>query len=339
MNEIAMMDTNLSVDRTPQLIAIEINSIKEQTRKMVLFNSIEIGRRLSEAKLLLQHGEWEDWLEKSVDYSQRTASNLMRIFTDYGSSQITLFCDNAKSQALANLSYTQAVALLGIPTEERETFIQEHDMDSMSTRELQLAIKDRDHAQKQAQELQEALNGAKNLVSEIAEDRDKLSEKAESEHQAWKIVSDSYERLEGINKKHYETAERLRKELKEAQASGNDDEIERLNELLKVSLKRTGELEQQLKETPIEVTAAQIIEKVPEEIERELNELRERNKELEAKGAQPISTATIRFKLHFDSLVKGFGDLLAVLGDIDADDRGKYKNAVKGLIGKMSEKL
>ena len=104
MNEIAMIDKNLSIDRTPQLIAVEINSIKEQTRKLVLFNSIEIGRRLTEAKLLLGHGEWGEWLEKSVDYSQRTASNLMRIFTDYGSSQITLFCDNAKSQALANLS-------------------------------------------------------------------------------------------------------------------------------------------------------------------------------------------------------------------------------------------
>jgi len=112
MNEIAMNDKNLSVDRTPQLIAIEINSIKEQTRKQVLFNSIEIGKRLAEAKIMLGHGEWGGWLKSYVDYSQSTANNLMRIFTDYGSSQITLFCDNAKSQALGNLSYTQAVALL-----------------------------------------------------------------------------------------------------------------------------------------------------------------------------------------------------------------------------------
>ena len=142
MNEIAMTDKNLSMDRTPQLIAVEINSIKEQTRKMVLFNSIEIGRRLTEAKIMIEHGEWGEWLEKYVDYSQRTASNLMRIFVEYGSSQISLFCDNAKSQALANLNYTQAVALMGIPQEDREAFIQERDIDGMSTRELQAAIKD-----------------------------------------------------------------------------------------------------------------------------------------------------------------------------------------------------
>ncbi len=73
--------------RTPEIIAIEINSIKEQTKNIVLQNSIEIGRKLVEAKSLLPHGEWGKWLEKSVAYSQRTANDLMRIFNEYGSSQ------------------------------------------------------------------------------------------------------------------------------------------------------------------------------------------------------------------------------------------------------------
>ncbi|MDF2790465.1 MAG: hypothetical protein K0S80_3566, partial [Neobacillus sp.] len=38
--------------RTPIMIATEINSIKEQTKKMLLVNSIEIGRRLVEAKTI-----------------------------------------------------------------------------------------------------------------------------------------------------------------------------------------------------------------------------------------------------------------------------------------------
>lgn len=339
MNEV---DTNLSVDRTPELIAIEINSIKEQTRKMVLFNSIEIGRRLTEAKTMLEHGQWGEWLEKSVDYSQRTASNLMRIFDEYGSSQITLFCDNAKSQALANLSYTQAVALLGIPQDEREVFIQEHDIDSMSTRELQQAIKDK-------QELEVKLKEAETAKTVAESDRDKAKKEAESERQAWQRVSDSYKRLEETNKKHYETAERLKKELEEAQASGNTDEVERLEESLKMadselnaSLKKIEELELQLKETPIEVTAAPVIEKVPEEVERELNELRERTKELEAKEPQPGNTATIRFSVYFDTLVKGFRDLLGALAeikDVDPAAHEKYEKAVKGLIDKMSERL
>jgi hypothetical protein len=68
---------------------------------MVLYNSIEIGRKLTEAKSLLDHGEWGEWLENSVEYSKSTANNLMRIFDEYGSDQITLLGDNAKSRTLA----------------------------------------------------------------------------------------------------------------------------------------------------------------------------------------------------------------------------------------------
>jgi len=337
LNEIAMTDKNLSMDRTPQLIAIEINSIKEQTRKMVLFNSIEIGRRLTEAKLLLGHGEWGEWLEKSVDYSQRTASNLMRIFTDYGSSQITLFCDNAKSQALANLSYTQAVALLGIPQEEREIFIQEHDIDNMSTRELQQAIKDKQELEAKLKEVETN----KQVSESVLRTTEAVVEKLRNDLQVEKDKS-----KKEINRLEASISE-TKGLLSEAEATGlNNDEVERLEKDLEetqselaVSISKIADLEQRLKETPIEVTAAEVIEKVPEEIERELNELRERNKELEAKGAQPISAATIRFKLQFDSLVKGFGDILSVLNEIDAHEHEKYKNAVKGLIGKMSERL
>ena len=78
------MSTAVAISRTPDMIATEINSIKSQTRIMVLCNSIEIGRRLVEAKEMLPHGEWGKWLETSVDYSQSTANNLMRIFEEYG---------------------------------------------------------------------------------------------------------------------------------------------------------------------------------------------------------------------------------------------------------------
>jgi len=84
---------------------------------------------------------------------------------------------------------------------------------------------------------------------------------------------------------------------------------------LEASRKRIEELEHQLKE-PIEVVAAQVIEKVPEEVEKELNELR-------AKAAQPIDTSSIRFKIQFDSWGKGFGDLLRALGEIDTEAQRK----------------
>lgn len=41
----------------------EIRMITEQTKQVVLFNSIEIGRRLTEAKAMVKRGTWGTWLK------------------------------------------------------------------------------------------------------------------------------------------------------------------------------------------------------------------------------------------------------------------------------------
>ena len=132
---------DMTVTRTPEIIAAEINSIKLQTRNIVLFNSIEIGKRLTEAKAMLEHGQFGPWL-KSVEFTSSTANNLMRIYEEYGADQGALFCDNAKSQAVGKLSYTQAVMLLGVPREEREAFIEDNNAAELSVRALQAKIKE-----------------------------------------------------------------------------------------------------------------------------------------------------------------------------------------------------
>src|SRR5699024_12724772 len=99
----------MTVERSQETIATEINSIKEQTQKMLLHNSIEIGKRLVEAKEILPHGEWGSWLEGAVDYSQSTANNLMKIYEEYGDGQAALFGGNADSEAVASLPYTKAL--------------------------------------------------------------------------------------------------------------------------------------------------------------------------------------------------------------------------------------
>lgn len=60
----------------------EIRMITEQTKQVVLFNSIEIGRRLTEAKAMVKRGTWGTWLKERVDYSQRTANNFVSIRHD-----------------------------------------------------------------------------------------------------------------------------------------------------------------------------------------------------------------------------------------------------------------
>ncbi|WFD11994.1 DUF3102 domain-containing protein [Tepidibacter hydrothermalis] len=281
---------NEMITRTPNIIATEINNIKEQTRKMVLYNSIEIGRRLIEAKQLIEHGKWGEWLKKSVDYSQSTANNLMRIFKEYGSEQITLLGDNSKSQAFGNLSYTQAVALLGISEEDREDFVKDNDIDNTSTRQLQQAIKEK-----------KALEKKLKTVSSEAQENKEL----------YDTVSESYKKLEKTNSEHYKKAKKLKKELEEmqeklseAEASGNNEEVEKL----------------------------------PEDIERELQELREKVKQ----NPQSTDESITKFKVHFEKTVGSMKELLQSLAEIkksNEDEHEKYKKAVSGLINKMLETL
>jgi uncharacterized phage infection (PIP) family protein YhgE len=303
--------------RTPIMIATEINSIKEQTKKMLLVNSIEIGRRLVEAKTIVPHGEWGKWLEESVDYSKSTANNLMNIFDQYGANQFSLFGSEAKSQALGSLSYTQAVALLGVPAEERETFIKENNVENLSTRELQQAIKEK-------QELEKRLKASEDQAKKEKLAREKLAKE--------------FQELEKQANDHSLNVDKLREQLEAAQAAGNEDEVERLNGVLEEkekslteSQKKIKELERQLKEKPIKVSA--VVEKVPEAIEAELQELRKRV------GPQ-ADKAVIKFSVCFETLVKGFGDLLGTLSDIKGPAaQEKYKKATLGLINKMAERL
>lgn len=342
MNEIA-------TTRTPQIVAAEINSIKDQTRTMVLCNSIEIGRRLAEAKELVDHGEWGEWLKNSVDFSKSTANNLMRIFEEYGANQIPLFGDNSKSQALGSLSYTQAVALLGVP--DKEEFIQKNDIENMSTRDLQEAVKAQKAAEKRAEDAerknQELLDNSaktktesdevykanKQLIEDLSK-KDSLLKDAENK------ASELEQKLESEKQQSKLDVERLSGLLETAKSNGSSDEkVKQLETELKEAQNQVQELSNKINE-PITIEPV-VIEKVPEDVEQELNELREKNKNLEAQ-ANLQSTEILKFGVYFDSLTSGFKGLLGSLSEIkevDPEIYGKYKNAVNGLLGKMSEKL
>ena len=134
--------------RSIDQITLEINFYKAQTAQ----NIIEIGKRLIEAKQQLQHGEWLPWLRDKVEFTERSAQNFMKIAEEY-----------SKTQPVSFLPYTKLLALLQVPEDEREEFLQEtHLVDGqektvseMSKRELQEAIKQRDEAQQRERQAQE----------------------------------------------------------------------------------------------------------------------------------------------------------------------------------------
>lgn len=272
--------------RSPAIIATEINSFKDQTRSVVLLASAEIGKRLVEAKELLPHGEWGDWLANNIDYSQSTANNLMQLYKEYGS-------DLSKIPALGNLSYTKAIALIGIDSDEREQFVEENDVENMSARELQKVIKEKKSLEKEMEKKEKA---------------------ADTEQ-----------------KKLLKNIENLKEQLSQAEFDGGSAaEIELIESELSFEREKVKRLEKDLKAKPIEAAAVEV---VPAEVELELAELR-------SKLAEQGDPAELKFKLHFESLVDGFKNVLEALDEVtDLSTRRKYKGAVSGLISKMDESL
>ena len=130
-------------ERDIDVITEEINFYKQQAGIAIL----EIGKRLVEAKAQLSHGEWLPWLEKKVEFSERSAQQYIRLWKEYG-----------KSATVADLGVRKALVLLALPESEREDFAGErHDVNGeektvsdMTVKELEKAIAERNTAREEA---------------------------------------------------------------------------------------------------------------------------------------------------------------------------------------------
>ena len=139
---------------TPEQLGGEIRLLTQQARKIVLSYAIEIGHRLKLAKEKVAHGEWMAWVERETSLSQSNVNRMMRLYEEYGKRQECMFGAELNSSALANLSVSNALALLAFPAEEREQAAVELDAEHVSSRELAEAIA----AKKAAEERVEALS-------------------------------------------------------------------------------------------------------------------------------------------------------------------------------------
>lgn len=283
-------------------LTTEILILKQQTAQ----NIIEIGKRLIAVKNNLPHGEWGRWLKEKVDFSHTSAKRFMQVAREF-----------SNSPSLGDLPPTKVFALLDLPSEERENFVESNPVDDMTTRELQQAIKEKNEAIKQ-------LENARRIAKEKSEEARKYADekqKVESDARLTeKVLNDAkadikklQDTLQKEREKSKKEVENLQSTLAEARASGNNELVTQLQDQLQAADKK--------------LTAAQVVEKVPDEVQKELDELR--------KNADHQ-----KFKVYFDELVKNFQSLLGALSEIaDPKEQERYKKAVSGLIGKMSEQL
>ena len=162
----------------------------------------EIGKRLSKAKEQVNHGEWLDWVNKNLGYSERTTQQLIRVSESF-----------SNPNTLSDLSFTKVLALTSIKDEEeRQEFVEKHDVEDMTTRQLQAEIKEyKENLKRQEEivkekdeEIGELRFSNSSLYGELQIEKSKAPEVIEKEV-IKEVVPDDYDltkaQLENANKK------------------------------------------------------------------------------------------------------------------------------------------
>lgn len=293
--------------RSLETIAAEINAIKSQTMAVITNNSIEIGKRLCEAKRIIGHGNWLEWIKTSVNYSEKTAEQFMAIYKKFGveGNQLKLFGEDMDASKVKKLNYSSLVALLAIKDDdERASFINSENVEEMSTRELKARIK----------ELKEA------------------KEKAENARQA------SDEELVRMRKQQYTAHEEMT-----AKISQLESELETTKTVRDSVRDQLDRAKTALKEAESRPVATAVVKEIPEETKKEIEEMKRRLAEanetiesLRKEGARDENET--RFLSAFVDVKKGVQTMIGALSSMkDATMREKYSGAAKRFLEMMAD--
>lgn len=287
--------------RDIEIVTGEIRYVQRRAARQLLTDLIEIGRLLVEAKSMVPYGEWGKYLQERVEYSTSQANNLMRLYNEYGDNQESFFGSLQNSKQFGNLTYTQALALVALPPEDRAAFAEQHDVENMSTRELEKAIreelaaaeKERDEAREALDEVRCGKNAAEQRVEKLEEELAESHRQEHAQQEAAQLARDEVNRLSGELEKARKQGERSGKETDKLRsqlekAKKNEQKIMDQLEELKTNPKVPAALMQQLR-LEVEQEAAR---KATVELKKQLDsavadkEKAERNaKELEEKLA------------------------------------------------------
>ena len=349
------MTESMTPSRDIREITAEIRTIQDSVRRTALSGAIEIGRRLTEAKELLQHGEWGDWLKREFEFSQSTASRLMQLFREYGADQGSLFGAEAKYATLQNISVSNALRLIAIPDEEREEFAAEHDIEHKSAREVDELIRQRQEADARAAAAEKALAEAdEGHALAMAELDERLHSAQQAERDAKSIAETANARVKALAAERDKTAaelEELRSRPIEVAVQVDEDAVKKAAKEAKAEAEQKAKAK--LKKLEKKLTAAtQELEAYKDGDNRELEQSRARAAALEkelaeererARKAAELQDADVSaFGVHFVNVQRDFNDLLVALNKVRAaapETGEKLTSAVRALVEKIGGTL
>ena len=297
-------------ERDIDVITEEINFYKQQAGMAIL----EIGKRLVEAKAQLSHGEWLPWLEKKVEFSERSAQQYIRLWKEYG-----------KSATVADLGVRKALVLLALPDTERDSFAEKHEVNGeektaaeMTVKELEKAVAERNTARQEAEQAKADLYAAREAAREARDHVEALRGE-----------------LEALKNRPTEVAIEQRDATEEQLAAARQEAED-------AAARQVAALEKALEKARGEAAAA---EERKEAAESELQAAeRERDSALdaakgykaEAEAAHKLAAAAsnegmTKFKVVFDQTVENVNTLATLLQALPDSQQEKLRRALLAL--------
>ena len=315
--------------RTLDVIGAEIRTFAAS----MLNNIIEIGRRLCEAKEMLPYGQFGDWIKANTGFSRSKANDFMRLFQEYGARQGSLFGATLENeQAFGKLTYTKALALLDVPAEEREQFVADHDVDSMSTRELQAVIAERDKALKE-------LEDARDHIDRMSETFATATSEAEANKKLVEALGERVQELEACPVEVLPDQEAIDKAVAEAVEKANAAHAAELQKLKDSEEKKRKALEKKAADAEknaqaAEEKAAQAGKGAASEadtLRAEANKQRAEAERLRRELAMS-GEVTVTFKVYFAAWQKAYANMRETLEKADEETAGRLKAAIEAQI-------
>lgn len=307
----------VSTARTLEMVAAEIRTFTAS----MLNNIIEIGRRMCEAKDMLPYGQFGEWIKANTGYSRSTANNFMRVYQEYGTRQGSLFGATVENdQAFGKLSYTQALALLAIPAGEREEFVETHNVENMSTRDLQEAIRERDKAREALRQEEEKRKGAEKTAGDLRQQiKDLEAKPTEVDIQTDQEAIDKAvaEAVEKANAAHAAELDKLR--------ASEEKKRKTLEKKVAAAEKAAKAAEDKAAEAGKD--AAGEVGALRTEAARQKAEAERLRKQLALSGE-----ATVTFKLYFAAWQKDYANMMDALAQADEETAGRLRAAIKAQV-------
>lgn len=298
-----LSNLEIAVERTPDIIAGEINEIKRYTRDVVIRGAIDIGQRLCEAKQMVPTGSWGAWLRDNVEYSERTAQCMMRIYNEYGR--------NGIPAGMELVSMTNALQMIGIRDDVKQELIESGEAESLSSRKLQERIRELE-AERDRQQM---------TIDSLTESQQRAEDEAD---RARAEVKDLEAELEDQTAR----MDAMKQEAISARASIAERTKlrEEIHNLVAQNKRIESELERK-KAEPISV-----VEVIPEAIAMELEELRSR-------ARQETSESMILYRAAYTRMLEQVKELVSLAEEVQRFDGAAAAREIKTQLSRVFANL